>query len=869
MIALAYELPRFLHYHKIINFDKLSYKKLKWVYTIATCFTMFFILLGVIFPCLKADTDYSDGLANDFTDTTIEGTAGQSANISFNIVETFGDALSFDFAPGLNDMFKMFGLKYKDDILIKNFFTEPFKIDSKNIILDAVMIFGVTSYIIATLLCIIGLIRAATVAAFEKAESPRVILFKYIKSILLITLSQQLLAPILLISSGIFNLMSSIGDVGIGKAIITYVITAGGLFSAIPIVGLFIKLILLYIVIKDFIKLAIEVIERYLISCFLYLFAPVGFSFTASNISENVTSNYLMMLISSLFVLILNQFFIKTTLMLMESSFSIQAALRPITLVFFLLAWMRIGRHIDENLKAMGLNTARTGGNLFDSAIGAGMAAMATISSASNATGSLINAGGLATSDPNAVQIASVLKGRPISKEQAENQIMNHSFDAANNLPVRDAQVSNLFDGNSNSVADRQFSLHPDEYMTRAFGSDWQQKIAGAEGFINADSISKNSSGIISGIGSDKDGNEFEFALANNGKGLSHPQPFAETSTNGTPWQIQYGHKGNFHGIKNSEQFDGEEGINNFLKRTGMSQENFSTLTGQDVSNVTSISMQNGSARLNSENGTLGAIHDIDGSFRYSNTSTAPAFGTKGIDRSSQNTAGSAKLQPSIIEGNLENQGISKPSMPEGSNWKHKNEIIDPYTGTQDDSYINISPDNTENAFYDTNTGIVYTKADIADNLDSNPVYTEANMDKAYELVENYNSKHGDDMTVAPIEFISNENDNVEFNEDAFAEYATEYTDYQKHYANEEKNLIEDENEYLSSQLMNKENLLSVNEIDANEKLIHATSKEHGPVTYSYRVVYDQGPEKNERIIGGNDNHNMLAYKEVPNHRVN
>ena len=311
MIALAYELPRFLHHHKIIDFDKLSYKKLKWVYTIATCFTMFFILLGVIFPCLKADTDYSDGLANDFTDTTIEGTAGQSANISFNIVETFGDALSFDFAPGLNDMFKMFGLKYKDDILIKNFFTEPFKIDSKNIILDAVMIFGVTSYIIATLLCIIGLIRAATVAAFEKAESPRVILFKYIKSILLITLSQQLLAPILLISSGIFNLMSSIGDVGIGKAIITYVITAGGLFSAIPIVGLFIKLILLYIVIKDFIKLAIEVIERYLISCFLYLFAPVGFSFKASNISENVTSNYLMMLISSLFVLILNQFFIK------------------------------------------------------------------------------------------------------------------------------------------------------------------------------------------------------------------------------------------------------------------------------------------------------------------------------------------------------------------------------------------------------------------------------------------------------------------------------------------------------------------------------------------------------------------------------
>ena len=870
MTSLTYELPRFLHYHKIIDFNRLSYKKIKRAYTIITCLAFSLILLGIIFPRLIADTDYSDGLANDFTDTTIEGTSGQTANISFNLIETLGDSISFDFAPGLNDLFKLFGVKYKSDILIKNFFTEEFKSNTKNTILDAVMVFGVAAYIIATLLFIFGIIRAGSVAMFEKTESPKVVLFKYIKSILLITISQQLLAPILAISSKIFNLMASIGDVGIGKAITTYVLTAGGLFSAIPIVGIFIKLIFLYIVVKEFIKLSIEVIERYFMSCFLYMFSSIGFSFTASSLTENITTNYLVMFVTSLFILILNQFFVKTTLMLMESSFSINGALRPITLVFVLLAWMRIGQHIDENLKAMGLNTARTGGNLFDSVVGAGVAAMATISSAGNATGSLVNASGLASSDPTKVQFASVLKGSPITKEQAENKIMNHSFDAANNLPVRDANVASFFDGTSNAVADKQFALHPDEYMTRAFGSNWQEKIAGEKGSINPESISKHSSGIISGIGTDKDGNSFEFSLANNGKNLSHPQPFAETSTNGTPWHIQYGQKGGLQGIQNSEHFDGDEGIKNFLKRTGLSQENFSNLTGQDISDVTSISMQNGSARLNSIEGTLGAIHDIDGSFRYSNTSTAPAFGTKGVDRSSQNTAGSAKLQPSMIEESLESRGISKPSIPEGANWKHRNNIIDSETGTPDDRYINISPDNTENAFYDTNTGFVYTKAESENNPESNPIYTETNMDKAYELVENYNAKHSNDTTDAPIKCISNENSNTNFNEADFSKYASDYSSYQKEYANEEATMIKDENEYLSSELMKKENLSSVNEINAEDKLIHASSKDRGPVTYSYRVVYDKGPDKNEDIIGGaHRGHNMIAYKEVPNYRVN
>ena len=120
MTLLTFELPRFLHYHKIIDFNRFSYKKIKKAYTIITCLTFSLILLGIIFPRLIADTDYSDGLANDFTDTTIEGTSGQTANISFNLIEALGDSLSFDFAPGLNDLCKLFGVKYQDNILIKN-----------------------------------------------------------------------------------------------------------------------------------------------------------------------------------------------------------------------------------------------------------------------------------------------------------------------------------------------------------------------------------------------------------------------------------------------------------------------------------------------------------------------------------------------------------------------------------------------------------------------------------------------------------------------------------------------------------------------------------------------------------------------------
>ena len=179
MTAIIYELPRFLHFHRIIDFNKLSYKKLKRLYAVVITVTMLLILAGVLFPALRAD-DYTDGLANDFTDTTMEGTIGQSQNLAFNTTEYIGDYVTEDFAPGMTQFFRIFGVDFGSNIIVQNFFTEPMQTGSDNVILDVVLIFGGISFVVATTLFILGIIRSAIVAPYENVESPRIILFKFI-----------------------------------------------------------------------------------------------------------------------------------------------------------------------------------------------------------------------------------------------------------------------------------------------------------------------------------------------------------------------------------------------------------------------------------------------------------------------------------------------------------------------------------------------------------------------------------------------------------------------------------------------------------------------------------------------------------------
>lgn len=871
MNELAYRIPWFLYNHKIIDFNKLSLKKLKKIYAIVISLIAVILLIGTIFPSLTAD-DYSDGLTNDFTDQTISGTTGQTENIAFNLTEAIGDTVSTGFAPGLSTFMGMFGVDFSDNILVSNFATETFETNSGNVIVDTVLVFGIVAYVISTSLFIIGLIRAAVVAPFENVDAPKVIIFKYIKALILISVSQQLLAPILLISQTIFNYMASADDTSMGTAVATYTSVAGGALQLIPAIGAVLKLILLYVVLKEFIKLNVEIIERYMMSCFLYMFSCIGFAFSASSLTERITTSFLTMYVTELFLLILNQFFIKTTLILMTTSLSLSGeivgALHPFTTTFALLAWMRIGQHIDENLKGLGLSVARTGGNLIDSVVGAGMALYGSMSkmskSATNAAGSILSAQGMANSDPGKLSLGSTLKGKPMNKEQAETAIMNESFTAAKNMPVRDAQVGNMFDGISNSAADKQFQIKSGEYMSRAFGSDWQEKIAGINGKVDAKSLSRASNGIISGIGTDKDGNNFDFAIANNGRGLTNSKPFSETLTGGTPWNIQYGQKGGFASIPNSATFNGKEGINNFLRRTSMSASAFKDLTGREVSDVSSITMANGSAKLNSSNGILGAIHNIGGTYKYSDTSTASAFGTKGVDRSSELTAGNAALQSTKIAQRLDSIGIHRPASPEGINAIHKSDIINPNTGELNGNFTKLDEDYS---YYDNDSGLVYTKAIDHTDLNDDPMFVETTRGEAEKIIDEYNQGITEDSGLEPLS-ASNTHDEISVNDDDIDDYASKYKTYKDAYSQAEKDLINKENNYIMSELSEAENLSSVDDIDANEKIIHATSRERGPVTYSYRVVNDQGPDKTEKIIGGVKNHNMLAYKQVHNRRI-
>ncbi|MCR5290874.1 MAG: hypothetical protein K6E51_12860 [Treponema sp.] len=1015
---------------KLFNLNNFSLKKYKIASITSLVMLSVMLLLFGLVPIHHAK-DYTEGTTNDFTDTTIEGTVGQSTNIAANGVETSGNILSGGFAPGMSKFLAWFGVDYSDNILIKNFFKESFDSSTDyddNVIFDAVKIFGVVAYSIATALFIIGLVRSGTVSAFEKAASPKEVVFKYVKTIILITSSEALLDPVVLMFEKFFNYMASVDTHGMGTVIVEFIfetVIAGAIAGeAGIIIFLLLKLILLYIVVKEFIKLIVEVVERYMLSCFLYLFAPIGFSFSASSLTENVTISYLEMFISSLFVLILNQFFVKSTLELMAHVNNEEKEIVGITCAIIVLAWIRIGQHIDETLKGMGLSIARTGGNLFDSFAASVNNAISLANTGGALAGNAVTAVGMTGGNPDAVQLGSMLNGKPMTTSQAEDKIMNTSFEGGKNMPVRKAQVENFFDGISNNTADRQFSIKQNEYMTTAFGSNWQEKIAGKGGFVDASRMRKMPDGTIHGYGTDVDGNAFEFSLAKNGQNLSNGTAFASTKTNGTDWQIQYSKHGGFGSMNSHTKFEGEQGVKNFMKRAGMNTEQFKKLTGYTPSEVHSIDMENGSARLQTARGTVGAIHEIDGKYRFSDAARASGFGTKGIDRSAELTAGSSAMQRERIDTVLENAGIEKPEKP--SNWKHRSDFVNPDTGVINDAYIdvaggaayfekdtgivysiidsngslaadplyteaytgeyqydkqigssaekiihdfknseqasNIGQDVLDNmkvtnshskaewatlnasekieaykndfgrynegysikkpekpsswkhrsdfvnpdtgavnnayidvaggaAYYEKDTGIVYSIIDSNGSLAADPLYTEAYTGENPVDTYEYDEQIGSSAEKIVHDFKNSEQassidqdilDNMEVtNSHSKTEWATlnasekieayenDFGRYNDAYSSVENKLRDNTNQMLINELTNKENLSSVDEIDANERKIYATSKDKGKVAYSYRYVFDQGPDRNEKIIGGTGSgQNMLAYKPINIKRV-
>lgn len=153
------------------------------------------------------------------------------------------------------------------------------------------------------------------------------------------------------ISSGSFIKDADLGDIGM----------------------FFLLLLFMTMMCLGFIKLVIELVERWLTLCFFIYTSPLAMSFIGSKSTDKVFQNYIRMLCAEYFLIMFNYIFVYIfcaayvqNMTMPEDGQSYVFENVTDACVFFMLlaAWCKLGQRLDEHLNTLGITAARTGASL-------------------------------------------------------------------------------------------------------------------------------------------------------------------------------------------------------------------------------------------------------------------------------------------------------------------------------------------------------------------------------------------------------------------------------------------------------------------------------------------------------------------------
>lgn len=276
-------------------------------------------------------------------------------------------------------------------------------------------IFPLIGYIIAIFLfaAMLVFIAFGAIKWAEVKESPWEILGRFVISLFLIYNSEAFVNTFFKIADYIWDKSLSTSSLDISglvcqMAIPTALVSTLG-FSTTSVVGIFLVVLFGVVFLKQFIKFALEVIERYIVACFLYYVGPLAESTIVSKNASGVFKKYLQMLIVQLLMLIMNLIFIRAIAMMIGSSSTL-----TFTGFIFLLAFMKVAQRIDNYAFTMGLSVAVTGGSVLDAVAGSAsrMLAMSRgLQSGAGMAGNVLAAKGAAVGD-----LSMLKKGMDIQK---------------------------------------------------------------------------------------------------------------------------------------------------------------------------------------------------------------------------------------------------------------------------------------------------------------------------------------------------------------------------------------------------------------------------------------------------------------------
>lgn len=138
------------------------------------------------------------------------------------------------------------------------------------------------------------------------------------------------------------------------KSIVDNVGFGGAIFD-VKFYTSIIAIVLFIMMIKNFMALALEMAERYLMIGVLCVFSPICVACGAVRATQDVFANWMAYMVNACVVLTLNTFFLVVFIFNFTASASI-----PYLLLW--IAWIKTGQKLDEHMSGLGLKTAKTGG---------------------------------------------------------------------------------------------------------------------------------------------------------------------------------------------------------------------------------------------------------------------------------------------------------------------------------------------------------------------------------------------------------------------------------------------------------------------------------------------------------------------------
>lgn len=300
----------------------------------------------------------------------------------------------------------------------------------------------------------------------------------------------------------------------------------GDLISGIifAILTIILKIVLIF----DFIKFMMDIIEKYIVAQVLICTAPAAASTFVSKSTSQIFKNHFIMYVSTLLNLFMSHLFLSLFVRGLSNSMLFSGPVRTI----FMISFLKLGLGMSNIIKALGMNTAQTGLNLLNSIAlsGMGLMNMARMAAggARGVAGAVGGAAGMAANQAvkngdlglfgmaNAVKGATKGKGATTTADnmRAFSQAGGFTVDTGNpiNTDAKRAAVDNSMAEFMRSGDYRSTSMVPGHLQTGGIKKSFTEN--GTDAFKNATGVNtseisqaqiKNGNGDIVGMVNVKD----------------------------------------------------------------------------------------------------------------------------------------------------------------------------------------------------------------------------------------------------------------------------------------------------------------------------------------------------------------------------